>query len=73
MCKHENKICPRCQTVFECRAADISNCQCYSIQLNEQERAFLENNYHDCLCADCINAIKITIVVPAGNGSLPRH
>ena len=58
MCKHENKTCPRCQALFECKVGDITKCQCYSVKLNDAERDFLANSYNDCLCAGCIEAVR---------------
>ena len=58
MCKHEEKICPRCGAGFECKAGDISHCQCSSIQLSEAETKFIADKFPDCLCAVCMKAIK---------------
>jgi hypothetical protein len=58
MCKHENSICPRCTASFACRAGDISKCQCYTVRLIDVERDFLARGYTDCLCADCILAVR---------------
>jgi len=58
MPQHEAKTCPRCNVAFECKAGDISNCQCSGIQLNIEERAFIEERYHDCLCANCLQQLK---------------
>ena len=48
MCKHEEKICPRCAKRFECKAGSITECQCYGIKLSDEERAFVEDCYDDC-------------------------
>ncbi len=58
MCKHEQKICPRCGAGFGCKAGDIAHCQCNSIQLNEAEAKFIAEKYTDCLCANCMKAMK---------------
>jgi Cysteine-rich CWC len=58
MCKHEDKTCPRCHSVFECKVGDITKCQCYTVKLNEAERDFLSRTYADCLCASCIQAAR---------------
>jgi hypothetical protein len=57
---HEAKTCPRCSLAFECKAGDISNCQCSSVQLSVEERAFIEERYRDCLCASCLLQLKNT-------------
>ncbi len=54
--KHENESLPHCQSVFDCHVGDISNCQCYTIKLNDAEKNLIAENYHDCLCIDCIKA-----------------
>ena len=56
--KHEEKICPCCQTVFECKAGSILLCQCSTVQLTARERAFIESRYEDCLCATCLVGIQ---------------
>lgn len=58
MPQHEAKACPRCGSAFECKAGDIAQCQCYSIQLSLEERAFIEDRYKDCLCAACLLQLK---------------
>lgn len=54
MCSHETKYCPRCAAAFECKAGSIAQCQCSDIQLNAEQRLFLEQNYSDCLCRNCL-------------------
>jgi Cysteine-rich CWC len=58
MCKHEEKNCPRCGTFFECKVGDIPHCQCYVIKLSDDERDFISKKFTDCLCANCIKALK---------------
>lgn len=58
MCLHESKFCPRCNAAFECKVGSITLCQCAPVRLTEEERAFLGEQYHDCLCADCMLAMK---------------
>ena len=58
MCMHEEKICPRCGKEFECKEGSITECQCYGVSLNVEERAFIEERYHDCLCRSCLLELK---------------
>jgi hypothetical protein len=58
MCKHEEKSCPRCQAPFECKVGDITQCQCYGVNLSAEERIFIENKYNDCLCRKCLDELK---------------
>ncbi|MBV9962900.1 MAG: cysteine-rich CWC family protein [Parafilimonas sp.] len=55
---HEVKTCSRCNNGFECKAGDITHCQCNNIQLSVEERAFIEERYKDCLCANCLLQLK---------------
>jgi len=55
---HEEKYCPRCGKRFECKAGSITACQCYGIPLSDEERAFIENRYSDCLCRNCLLELK---------------
>ena len=58
MPQHEIKNCPRCNNTFECKAGDINHCQCNFIELNIEERCFIEDRYADCLCAACLHQLK---------------
>lgn len=62
MPQHEEKICPRCQKNFECKVGNITECQCFGIQVSEALQAFLLNKgYEDCLCADCLRELTISL------------
>lgn len=54
MSKHEQKNCPRCNRVFECKPGSITRCQCSGIRLSVEETAFIGAKYEDCLCIDCL-------------------
>jgi len=58
MCVHEAKYCPRCSKVFECKVGNITQCQCYGIQLSLEERAYVESLFSDCVCAACLLQMK---------------
>jgi hypothetical protein len=58
MPRHEEKICPRCQARFECKVGSINLCQCQTVQLNDDERAYIQAQFDDCLCANCLLALK---------------
>ncbi|WP_188459887.1 cysteine-rich CWC family protein [Marivirga lumbricoides] len=58
MIKHEEKYCPRCNTLFECKVGSISLCQCTAVILTEEERNFMRNKFDDCLCASCMKQVK---------------
>ena len=54
MCSHEEKKCPRCGETFECKPGSIMQCQCSSIQFTEAERMYVESEFNDCLCINCL-------------------
>ena len=58
MCQHEEKICPRCTKRFECKSGSITQCQCSGIKLSNEEKAFIEDCYGDCLCRNCLLELK---------------
>ena len=61
MSKPEIKNCPKCGDTFECKVNDITNCQCYGVNLNEKQREFVKENYGDCICRKCLEEIKTNI------------
>jgi Cysteine-rich CWC len=58
MCKHETKSCPRCKAAFECKPGNITQCQCYGIELSEGQKAYIEQRYNDCLCRQCLQYLQ---------------
>ena len=58
MSNHASKNCPRCNKPFECKAGNISQCQCFGITVKPELKAFLEQRYNDCLCRDCLNYLQ---------------
>lgn len=58
MCLHEIKSCQRCNAAFECKPGSITQCQCFEVQLTTEQRAYLEQRYHDCLCKNCLMQLQ---------------
>ncbi|HEY8387566.1 MAG TPA: cysteine-rich CWC family protein [Parasegetibacter sp.] len=58
MPKHEPKKCPRCLEEFQCKVGDIANCECTTVNLSSEEKAFVEDRYNDCLCINCLKDLK---------------
>ncbi|ATL49112.1 hypothetical protein COR50_19120 [Chitinophaga caeni] len=58
MACHETKYCERCHATFECKLGNILQCQCNGIRLSDEEKEYLAAHYKDCLCRDCLEAIK---------------
>jgi len=59
MCLHEKKECPRCGASFECKAGNITQCQCYGFAMSEELKAYLEQRYADCLCKNCLGYLSV--------------
>jgi hypothetical protein len=58
MACHETTYCPRCQAAFECKVGTIQECQCNGIPFNEAEKAHIAAHYQECLCRNCLLAMK---------------
>ncbi|MCW3464217.1 cysteine-rich CWC family protein [Chitinophaga nivalis] len=58
MCEHERKHCPRCNSGFECKVGSILICQCSAVTLSTEERNYIQEQYTDCLCANCLKEMK---------------
>jgi hypothetical protein len=43
---------------FQCQVDDITNCQCYSLNLSPEEKSFIGETYSDCLCRKCLLELK---------------
>jgi len=56
--KHEHTACPRCGRLFECRVGSINLCQCQAVSLTEAQREYANSLYQECLCADCLVALR---------------
>lgn len=55
--KHEEKICPNCSRIFECKVGSISLCQCTKLTLTLDERDYLAQQFEDCLCYHCMEKL----------------
>lgn len=58
MAHHEKKNCPRCNARFECKMGSITLCQCATVELSKDEWEYINLKYDDCLCAQCLKALK---------------
>ncbi|MEM9897469.1 MAG: cysteine-rich CWC family protein [Bacteroidota bacterium] len=58
MIKHEITPCPRCGKTFECKVGSILLCQCTTVELNQEERDYINEWFDDCLCASCMKDLK---------------
>ena len=56
--KHELKYCPRCNSKFECKPGNVTQCQCFSVVLTLDEQVFIKELYEDCLCVACLKELK---------------
>ena len=58
MSQHEVKNCPRCKAAFECKPGNITQCQCTTIRLTAEQRAYIAQRYNDCLCNACLEYLS---------------
>ncbi|PWJ40852.1 cysteine-rich CWC family protein [Sediminitomix flava] len=58
MPSHETKKCLRCGAGFECKAGNITQCQCFTVQLTKEEMEYVSEKYDECLCASCLKALQ---------------
>jgi hypothetical protein len=58
MFKHEVKFCPRCTRAFECKAGKIEDCECRRISLEQEQITYIEEQYSECLCKQCLFLLK---------------
>ena len=50
------KTCPRCGKTFEC--VHSIDCWCVKVKLTDATKAYLKEQYSDCLCKDCLEEIN---------------
>ena len=55
---HENKFCPCCNEVFECKAGSITICQCMEVAVSASAKELISKKYDDCLCKYCLLKIE---------------
>jgi len=72
MSLHEKKYCPRCNAIFVCKPGNIAQCQCYGIGFTAEERQRLDMHYDDCLCRNCLDALKNEFSVQLKQLPLPK-
>jgi Cysteine-rich CWC len=58
MTKHEEKFCPRCKAIFECKVGSVALCQCRGVSLNDAQLRFIRQHFNDCLCAKCMTEMR---------------
>lgn len=52
------KLCEKCGDSFECRADNIALCHCNNVVLSNFQMDEIQKKYKNCLCKNCLNAIK---------------
>ena len=58
MPQHENKLCPRCSTEFECKTGSILLCQCSKVEMSAEQLEYTNTQYDDCLCSNCLKTLR---------------
>jgi Family of unknown function (DUF5522)/Cysteine-rich CWC len=54
--------CGKCNMPLTCKADDIANCDCSSIALSDETRAFLSKTSYGCLCNACLLHFQSLVV-----------
>ena len=73
MCRHEDKYCPRCGITFECKAGNITQCQCYGISVNNEEQQYISKQFTDCLCLKCIKELQSACQLEKFTARIRKH
>ena len=55
---HEMKYCPRCNSMFECKVGSVLICQCSTIILTNDEKDYIQLQFDDCLCVNCMKELQ---------------
>jgi len=58
MPRHEEKQCPRCRRLFECKSGSILLCQCQTVLLSPEQLEYIAFRYEDCLCSRCLREVR---------------
>lgn len=63
------KKCSKCNTAFNC-TNESSGCWCEQVTLSTQVLSYLEENYDNCLCPDCLQEFEKlnTLRLQTGSG-----
>ncbi len=52
--KHEQKICPHCKNLFDCKVSNIAHCGCTAIAVSVVTSNYISAHFEDCLCNNCL-------------------
>ena len=66
--KHEQKICPHCKNLFDCKVSNIAHCGCTAIAVSAVTRNYIANHFEDCLCSNCLKYFEKQL-----NTSIPEE
>ncbi|PID43157.1 MAG: hypothetical protein CSA52_00550 [Gammaproteobacteria bacterium] len=66
MTNHEKNLCPRCNTLFECKCGSITLCHCSQVNLSQAQREYLSERWDTCLCHACL--LEIARMAPGAAG-----
>ncbi|WP_230201882.1 acetyl-CoA carboxylase biotin carboxylase subunit [Bacteroides neonati] len=66
------KVCPRCSAIFDCHHDAMASCQCATIHMDALQRAYLQDNFSNCLCHDCLETIQKYFYVHEVNPGFKR-
>ena len=58
MAERQEKKCARCGGLLQCNAGSIEQCDCSSILLSNETTEWIQQEYNDCLCLDCLKEVS---------------
>lgn len=54
MCIHETSCCPRCGSEMTCKVGNITQCDCFSVNISDETRNYLTKTDYGCVCNRCL-------------------
>ncbi len=54
MCIHETSCCPRCGSEMTCKVGNITQCDCFSVNISDETRYYLTKTDYGCVCNRCL-------------------
>ena len=60
---HKPKDCSRCGTIIQCKANNISQCDCAKIEITQHTTEFLKETKYNCLCNECLAHVDHLVTI----------
>src|SRR5690606_3900402 len=59
MAEHAVSLCPRCGSNMICKVGNITQCDCFTVQVSAETREFLSKTDFACVCVNCLNDLEL--------------